>query len=575
MDSASAPGTFELGLTMAGAVSGGAYTAGVLDFLVEALDQWQLAKDKEADLPPAQRSVPCHQVLLTAVSGASAGAMCSAIMGAALGTSFAPARWDGQADQDGTDGSANPLFAAWVQQIRIEDMLTTTDDAPGPLPSLLNSTPIDRILDQVLSVRGATVRRPWLADPLTLRFAVTNLRGVSYNVGMRGNTDAGHEMRNHADHLDFRIRVDGGTPWTSQLPELAAAVELRWPPSPQDSGWRQYGMAAVASGALPFALKARRLERHPSDYWQREWADVCRGPATTAFIQPSAMPASYGFYALDGGLTNNEPFELARQVISGSPWDSRPRDGLKADSAVIMIDPFVEDVDMQPDDAGREQVGPVPSLFELVMPLVNAWILQCRFKPAEMALANREDVYSRFIIAPSRGDAGFGPLAAGGLGTFLGFCHESYRVHDYLLGRRNCQKFLRDHFSLPLDNPVIQAGYCQGGVVLPSLHGHATPGTAGKGPEWPIIPLCGTVQDIEYLPHWPAGMLDPETLRDAVKGRASFVIGRLSGELATASGGAAGWLVRAVSPLLRVFGAGKVADLIIAKMQSELRRTGL
>ena len=33
------PKTFEMGLAMAGAISAGAYSAGVLDFLIEALDE--------------------------------------------------------------------------------------------------------------------------------------------------------------------------------------------------------------------------------------------------------------------------------------------------------------------------------------------------------------------------------------------------------------------------------------------------------------------------------------------------------------------------------------------------------
>jgi hypothetical protein len=36
--------TFELGLVMAGAISAGAYSAGVLDFLFEALDAYEEAK---------------------------------------------------------------------------------------------------------------------------------------------------------------------------------------------------------------------------------------------------------------------------------------------------------------------------------------------------------------------------------------------------------------------------------------------------------------------------------------------------------------------------------------------------
>lgn len=38
--------TFHIGLTMAGDVSAGAYTGGVIDYLLETLEKWQIAKDK-------------------------------------------------------------------------------------------------------------------------------------------------------------------------------------------------------------------------------------------------------------------------------------------------------------------------------------------------------------------------------------------------------------------------------------------------------------------------------------------------------------------------------------------------
>jgi hypothetical protein len=37
---------FELAFTMAGAISAGAYTAGVFDFLIEALDAWTDAREQ-------------------------------------------------------------------------------------------------------------------------------------------------------------------------------------------------------------------------------------------------------------------------------------------------------------------------------------------------------------------------------------------------------------------------------------------------------------------------------------------------------------------------------------------------
>ena len=41
------------------------------------------------------------------------------------------------------------------------------------------------------------------------------------------------------------------------------------------------------------------------------------------------------------------------------------------------------------------------------------------------------------------------------LAGFAGFVHEQLRMHDYQLGRRNCQKFLADHFHLHVDNPIV------------------------------------------------------------------------------------------------------------------------
>ena len=65
--------TFELGLVMAGAVSAGAYTAGVLDFLFEALDAYNEEKQKPG------WDGPTHDVRIPIMSGASAGGMTSAI----------------------------------------------------------------------------------------------------------------------------------------------------------------------------------------------------------------------------------------------------------------------------------------------------------------------------------------------------------------------------------------------------------------------------------------------------------------------------------------------------------------
>ena len=71
--------TFEIGLVLGGAVSAGTYTAGVLDYLFEALEAWEAAKKKEAQLPLSQRKIPPHNVKINVIAGGSAGGMIAAM----------------------------------------------------------------------------------------------------------------------------------------------------------------------------------------------------------------------------------------------------------------------------------------------------------------------------------------------------------------------------------------------------------------------------------------------------------------------------------------------------------------
>ncbi len=565
--------TFEIALTMAGAVSGGAYTAGFLDYLVEALDTWHAQKDAEKNLPPEQRTVPSHKVVVCGASGASAGSMCTAILGVAINAKFPHVRWDGSSNQNAISGTGNPFFESWVKKISIEKLLSIGDKAISPLPSLLNSKPIDQILFDVLSFTAPAANRTWVANPFVTRFGLTNLRGVSYHVSMRGNTAAGHQMRVHADHLDFKLPVPTGNSWSPKLPELGDATVLSTKSSTTDKLWQTYGESALASGAFPFALKPRRLERLAKDYDQRQWVEAV-GPATNAYVKPDPLTDHYGFYCMDSGLTDNEPLELARQILTGSPWDTNPREGDKANRAVVMIDPFVEDASVPADEAGRSETGSAVKLQELFMPLFDAWKMQCRFKPAELALAHCDEIYSRFLVAPSRGDIKptTHPLAAGGLGAFLGFCHESFRIHDYLLGRRNCQQFLLQHFSLPATNSIIKAGYCDSsGVLLPQFAKHQT--TSG---EWPIIPLIGDLaKQEEQLPKWPKGIFKPEKLSELLKVRIAMVLDVLSKEATDSMGGLKRFLVRTALSVALYFAKPKILEAVLAAMNRAMKDQNL
>ena len=66
---------FYIGLNMAGAISVGAYTAGVMDFLIDALDTWyaERACQQQYGSDYDRWTIPAHDVRLADMSGASAG----------------------------------------------------------------------------------------------------------------------------------------------------------------------------------------------------------------------------------------------------------------------------------------------------------------------------------------------------------------------------------------------------------------------------------------------------------------------------------------------------------------------
>ena len=80
--------TVKLCITMAGAVSAGAYTAGVLDYLLDTLALWEAAKEKNRKLGPEHpkydHSIPMHQVEIDVLSGSSAGGISCTLMLLAL-----------------------------------------------------------------------------------------------------------------------------------------------------------------------------------------------------------------------------------------------------------------------------------------------------------------------------------------------------------------------------------------------------------------------------------------------------------------------------------------------------------
>jgi hypothetical protein len=211
---------------------------------------------------------------------------------------------------------------------------------------------------------------------------------------------------------------------------------------------------------------------------------------------------------------NNEPLDLVRRVLAGHGASS-PRPSLEAGRALLLVDPFVNPGKPGP-DAARGLVGSI-------LPLFVALVQNSRFKPEDLAMAADPAIGSRFLLAPSRGPdwEAEGAIAAGHLGGFLGFFAQAYREHDYFLGRRNAQNFLRRVFVLPEENPLFDDPRWTGDDK--KHWGVERPGATGR--HLPIVPLCGGLKEREErLPDWPAGRFAAAEVVPFVRQRADAAV---------------------------------------------------
>jgi hypothetical protein len=188
---------YELGLVMAGAVSAGAYAAGVVDFLIEALDEWHRAKRERPD------EVPDHEVRLKVIAGSSAGGMTGAIAAAALSGNHVPVTSLPGSEPSDSVLEANELYSAWVEQIDIRPLLGDWDlsGSKNTVPSLLDSSILDEIAETAVDFSPRNENRAYVADPLHLLLTVTNLRGVPYDITFQGNRDVPHRTAQHRPNI--------------------------------------------------------------------------------------------------------------------------------------------------------------------------------------------------------------------------------------------------------------------------------------------------------------------------------------------------------------------------------------
>lgn len=496
---------FEIALVVAGGQSAGCYLAGVLDFLFEALDCWQHEQSAQPD------KTPSHRVKIKILVGASAGGLNAALAAVCARYSFAPASHTQL--EDGNKNLSSPFYRAWVRDIDIANLLSTDDLKPEATQvSLLNTDYLERKVGDYIGFTGPAITRAWLDDPLPLKITVSNLEGVRYKVRFGANRTAPANasslpMMLHRDHLAF-LR-----PLTSHaaVPNIPDSDPLPLLNNNADPAWRRVGQTILATIAFPFALKQRNIERPSTDYDYRYVFPFAPEGLVYSPGFPGQDAQQRQFVTIDGGVMDNEPFELGHAALAGSVGTNK-REGNLAKRAVILVDPF-------PTPEPPAAADGALSLPSFIGKFFSALVAQNRFKPIDLSLAEADDIYSRFMIAPSRRRAdgsfvrGNDALASQPLRAFMGYMSESYRHHDFMLGRQNCYTFLRDWLVLPSDHDG--SGHAPDGAAANNLFGNwptaakANPAFESHSSHCPgyrqIIPLTGTAAKDPGSYAWPAG----------------------------------------------------------------------
>jgi len=522
---------FQIGLTLTGGVSAGAYSAGVFDFLIEALSEWERAKTaKLAGEPNASGpggGVPDHGAFISVISGASAGGITGALGLVSLSGGIRP-RYEGE----NVVCVLPELYEAWVTKPKLFTHIGDVNGAEGGegLPSsktsfldvsdleqerqpasILNSKLLKCIADEAIEA-AATARGtgncsldyPFVTDRIELFLTLTNLEGIAYDISIEGDDDQVEKCHLHADWIHYSIRGIGGRPYPAECKWAAngTGIPLSFAKGPEDESIQSFKEAVLATSAFPFGLAPRQIpvsfEQVKAKLWPFE--------QTTVTIKPNYTLNAFGFYQnenggapqklnyvyVDGGTLNNNPFDLARAAIIEHGNRLNPHHTHEADRAVIIINPFPTDLDLMDDRilANRENDLVLTYVLKRIFP---ALLTSARINMADILRAADKNIKSRFFISPNR-DGHHPALASDGFYAFGGFLSEKFRYHDYQLGRLNCQRFLKKEFYLSHENPLFAK----------------TPGDLMTLPQ-PIVPLYGNAAREIPRPVWPS--LSHEELR--------------------------------------------------------------
>lgn len=432
---------------MAGAVSAGAYTAGVLDYLLETLELWEQAKKinyaRGINHPDYDHSIPMHTVELDVLSGSSAGGICSSLTFLALSDKEFKS-----CNNLNLTGKNNVFYESWVNmgdtpESSTVDKLLNNNDLKEfkEIRSLLNSELIDALADEAICTREQKPVPKYASKSLDVILTTTNLRGINFLIDFDGrdkDSSKGTIITNHEGFFRYKLKNEFFSPGIPKNEdELYYVLDIQ-----KERDLEYLKDATISTAAFPIGLRAREvtisaeyIKRYPRYLFGKNKGIVPLLPQGDL----------YNFTSVDGGVINNEPYGIGLKVLREKNPDHFKNDRY----GVIMIDPF-PNKDNDTSKTGTDIFGVAGGLFKA---LRNQVMFN---QDGIMEALNLRD-HTKFLIAPVREVEKNGiwgrpstDLASAPLGGFAGFLSKDFRNHDFHLGRKNCQAFLRHYFAMPM-----------------------------------------------------------------------------------------------------------------------------
>jgi len=494
---------FEIGLTLTGSVSAGAYTAGVIDFLLEALENWENKKQQnhaQFGDDYSQWDTPWHSIIVKGLSGASGGGVTCGMILNAIGGQIDPV-------SQPISGNApnNDFYNAWVNGIGIDQLTQTDDLTNGSSASILDGNIIPNIAGNILQPAnfGNKLYRNYISESLRATITITNLRGIPYYLKNEGIGANQLVYYRNADYVKFALNRNdqAGTADAVSIPYNTADPCF-------SGGYAALKAACLATCAFPAAFPAQPVTQNTNMYF-------LRANSNNLALTPNQP---YTFLSSDGGICNTNPFELLHTDMLPVGETSNPRNGTDVERSIIIVAPL--DTDMTVDSYDMTNNGLPAVLAQVIGAIRN----EAEFTDEQISLALDEDIYSRFIIAPTRYDVSGTQVQTPAItGTTLqdfgAFLSQDFRQHDYFLGRMNAQLFFKKHFAIPYDQII------QNPIFIPlnipnNRQKFQNQLFTDAGVEYfCILPLEGSSAANLYNPQWPTGKYDADKIQQEITTR--------------------------------------------------------